>query len=488
MPDSFSRTIPIWAAVLNKVVLQYQQQENGNAVPDITNTLFTPPDCVTDSERKCIEKRVETLANDLMSRGSIDPAWLLRTLKRPLRPYWITTQSLETGGHFPELEPDKFTCLVCVSCSLLVQNPPVWRGASGSDDDCGGYWYTPGAADDHESWARGLTPRLFWSHHDEILQSTPDETERVIDDIVQKYRNENEEWYLDSGHDAALVELPIKEGRVAAQDTMPFSTLGKSGISIGTRRAGRPPDCWANFDAIINVTMMEYDGLASGSDVPLGKYYLQVPVREGKRDKTELEKWLAVTLAFIGINLASNKSVLIHCAQGMDRSVAVAMGAAVLFCNIETLTTDASPNDDEKHLSLHPWCKNATFSNLEAFILERGLQVEDDEEYGFSGMSCSLVQTLIGRRGRDLFFSWIRSCDPSTIKATEGNGQPLATKSSLRLTLNVVQRYHERANPSRKTMQKLNRFFESGAFENSNGSSPSIPNAERLQSSNACKG
>ena len=27
------------------------------------------------------------------------------------------------------------------------------------------YDYVPGAGDDEESWAQGLTPSLFWSHH-----------------------------------------------------------------------------------------------------------------------------------------------------------------------------------------------------------------------------------------------------------------------------------------------------------------------------------
>ena len=27
------------------------------------------------------------------------------------------------------------------------------------------YSYVPGAGDDEESWARGLTPALFWQHH-----------------------------------------------------------------------------------------------------------------------------------------------------------------------------------------------------------------------------------------------------------------------------------------------------------------------------------
>ena len=35
----------------------------------------------------------------------------------------------------------------------------------GGDIGTYSYSYVPGAGDDEESWARGLTPALFWQHH-----------------------------------------------------------------------------------------------------------------------------------------------------------------------------------------------------------------------------------------------------------------------------------------------------------------------------------
>ena len=34
------------------------------------------------------------------------------------------------------------------------------------------------------------------------------------------------------------------------------------GLAVGSRRAGRPPECWAAFDAVVNVTEDEYAGMA----------------------------------------------------------------------------------------------------------------------------------------------------------------------------------------------------------------------------------
>ena len=46
-----------------------------------------------------------------------------------------------------------------------------------------------------------------------------------------------------------------------------------------------------------------------------------------------------------------------------------------------------------------------------------------------------------------------------------GGGRPLADKKSLRLVLHGVRSHHERAAPTRSTLQKLNRFFMSGRYE-----------------------
>ena len=51
-----------------------------------------------------------------------------------------------------------------------------------------GWHYVHGAADDHEGWAGGLTPRLFWQHHDAILGAGPARAEHLIADLVAAER------------------------------------------------------------------------------------------------------------------------------------------------------------------------------------------------------------------------------------------------------------------------------------------------------------
>ena len=51
MPDALSKTVPIWCAVLNRVLF-----------PDdaITHQLHLPPQCVSASERAQIESRLDS--------------------------------------------------------------------------------------------------------------------------------------------------------------------------------------------------------------------------------------------------------------------------------------------------------------------------------------------------------------------------------------------------------------------------------------------
>ena len=54
------------------------------------------------------------------------------------------------------------------------------------------YYYTPGAADDHESWARHLTPEMFWKHKDELLNPSlnDDQVDEIIDKVVAATKND----------------------------------------------------------------------------------------------------------------------------------------------------------------------------------------------------------------------------------------------------------------------------------------------------------
>ena len=120
--------------------------------------------------------------------------------------------------------------------------------------------------------------------------------------------------------------------RLHAVDAAPAQAPG---LAVGSRRAGRPPECWAAFDAVVNVTQDAYAGMAGDAR------YLQVPVAEGKRDKVGLVQHLPAALRFVAARLLKGDRVLVHCAQGRDRSVGVAL-AVLATCFDEDLALDAA--------------------------------------------------------------------------------------------------------------------------------------------------
>jgi tRNA A64-2'-O-ribosylphosphate transferase len=440
LPDSFSRTIPIWAAVLNRIAARYRRELglsplswDHDVLPAYTPDFVVPPD-EHELIQTLIDARLQTL---YQSEAIVDPFWLATTLTKPLRPFWITPhyRELPLSSKADSMFQNYFA-IVCLNCSDHS------RSGSGLSNEPLDFLYTAGAADDHESWARRLTPQIFWDNASEILEPVPlpdvtveDATDHVIDAIVQK---------------SVQVQGLLEDCAESVHESL-FDEIGTTGVCIGTRRAGRPPECWKHFDAILNVTDQEYpdfaDVTASDCIADLGRrrFYLQVPVAEGKRDKHELERWMAVGIVFVFVHARRNRRVLIHCAQGKDRSVALAVATFALFCDAK-----------------FPLRWNESFSHLSLTDLER--EKENEKNYIWSGLSENLVQIMMGPPGRDRLLSWVHLGRCKEVELGDDGEQqlrPLATKASLRVILLLIQQDREKADPSRSTMQKLHRFFMS---------------------------
>ncbi|TKA78043.1 hypothetical protein B0A55_02133 [Friedmanniomyces simplex] len=141
MPDALSKTVPIWIAVLNRLLFP---QESGYHV------LHTPSDVVSPSEHSQIEARIPAFVESLREL-SIDANRLWSTLVKPMRPVWITPASnrMSEGSH-------------------NVSN------------------YVQGAADDSESWALGLGPDTFWANTDLLMTTPESELPPLIEGIVSE--------------------------------------------------------------------------------------------------------------------------------------------------------------------------------------------------------------------------------------------------------------------------------------------------------------
>ena len=522
LPDSFTRTIPIWACVLNRLALLYrteallghyslpQQQQQQQPTKDFLfwdTQLYTPELLVSTDEHATlsnvrIEEHVQALYK---SRAIVNPQQFLECMKKPLRPCWVTTTTTTTTianssttssspntGAMELLEPsprtsvhtDQYFWLVCVNPSTYhhwnketKKNQIVWQ--PNEDVSCTtasaptkstnhdnsksarGFYYTPGAADDEESWARGLTPELFWQHESELLEpcSIMDPLEydhfvdQRIDEIVSnaKKKQMEENSWATFQDDIGLV--------TGSSSTILMDRIGNLSLWIGSRRSGRPPHCWNNLDAILNVTDQEYNNMMEGSglenNINKHKFYLQLSVAEGKRDRTELERWMTVGLVFLITHLQQGRRVLVHCNQGKDRSVAMVIAFLCVACPL-TFPLHLEPEFESWRLQDIICIQSSIQDNREntADTTDRNEQ----QYYRHSGLLKSLVELLLENEGggNELFLEWIH-IQKHHIPISE----PLANKEQLRIALHLIRQDRSIAEPSRSTMQKLNRFFMS---------------------------
>ena len=283
-----------------------------------------------------------------------------------------------------------------------------------------------------------MTPDVFWENKSILLDDslTEESTDILIDSLVAQ---QSQHHCLDD--DA---------NRLSQSSNMNRIGTGNSMLWVGSRRSGRPPECWRNFDAILNVTENEYSNMHDSIlEYPEQnkRYYLQLPVEEGKRDRKELERWMPVGLVFLIHHLQQGRRVLVHCAQGKDRSVGLVLGLVVI----------ASPLTYPLELYLDQW-------NIESLLLktQKNLNsshdIRRDHLYLQSGLYTTLVESLLSKEeGQTLFLNWIH----------EQKGMPtnrsLVTKDSIRISLHLIQQDREVADPTRSTMQKINRFFMSAS-------------------------
>jgi len=474
LPDSFSRTIPIWCSVINRLVLKYRVElsglENDNSISyhddnaDWDTRLYTPACIISPEEHleisNLIDSRVELL---YQSKAIVDPRRLVRIMTKPVRAVWVANGSVQHDtipcSSSSSNDSVKFFTIVCCNPSYYHEgssskNHIHWMNTSGDDDDgdvsstsstkisSRGYYYTPGAADDDATWGRRLSSELFWANREKVLDPslTEDETDAMIDSIVN-------EWQL---HQHGGID-----GMDDSKSTMNNThQIGNLNLWIGSWRAGHPPECWDSFDAILNVTENEYPNINQSIKERQERfhetcYYFQLPVAEGKKDKTELERWMPVGLVFLMKHLQQKRRVLVHCDEGRDRSVGIVLAFVALVC------THVSPLRLRSEFdSLDVECI-ADFAEIDTDI-DSGTDAEEDSDLHLqSGLSSSLVNILSKEKGRDIFLKWMHQ------QLNAPLNKPFANKESLRIVLHLVSQDRENAEPTRATMQKLNRFFMS---------------------------
>ncbi|TPX31028.1 hypothetical protein SmJEL517_g05568 [Synchytrium microbalum] len=285
-----------------------------------TGALHLPP-FIPESERAQMEALIPTYTEKFLASG-LDIAYLATHIQLPLRPIWHCP-----SGNYGTADSTQSISIVLVCASRMVHD-----GLERS----GHYCYVQGAADDEESWSRGLTPELFWNHSNDIFLA--DSVEDVVDDLVyqQLVTNQNTVSSDSIGSNSKI------STNTSSSWIFQSATLS---IAVGNRASGRPPECWQHYGAVINCGAPEFEH-------PDSRKYLYLPIPEGKKGAQQLEECIPVAIGFVRSLLKDGPvRLLVHCMQGKDRSVGIAMALMMEFVDFKTkaVIIDGIPRGKKLH-------------------------------------------------------------------------------------------------------------------------------------------
>jgi hypothetical protein len=167
-PDALSKTIPIWATVMNRLF-----------GADSTSVIL--PDVISERESRELRETVERKINDWVELAkSVLPEHLSELVRqkhlKKIIPIFVSSRD-----SFDEsvLMDDSTIKIICVSAGS--------SNSSHTDDT-----YILGSGDDEEMWSHGLTAEMFWNQPGEFLRHTTDaELEAYIRETVRPTTNES---------------------------------------------------------------------------------------------------------------------------------------------------------------------------------------------------------------------------------------------------------------------------------------------------------
>ena len=200
----------------------------------------------------------------------------LPSVSEPLRPFFIHP-STSSFPDFPKTAP--FLPIICVSASR-------WVGAGGDEiptftrtgKRTVGFDYVPGAGDDDELWARGLTPAFFHRNKERLLQTPRDELVAVVDAIVAGLRDMNliRHTLLGSRTDEDAVSRIIQAFTIGIPDD-------KSLLALDLGPPSTPCIQWTQKEEPILIRVLQLDKLPKDQlpvlplDKAHAKYILALP-------------------------------------------------------------------------------------------------------------------------------------------------------------------------------------------------------------------
>ncbi|PYH40825.1 initiator tRNA phosphoribosyl transferase family protein [Aspergillus saccharolyticus JOP 1030-1] len=328
MPDALSKTIPIWAAVLNRALFPNE--------PAYHAVQF-PPNFLPASEESQIERRIDGFVKSLEDLNLNLPT-LTTQLSRPIRLAWANRAYFHPTTLLTN--PAEYNLLVLCSASQRIHGAEVSAGG-----------YIQGAGDDAESWALGLTPPLFWEHRAAILATEEEKLPGLIAQLVTQSQGQSGTASGKDGHPGkAVLIAPTRNLYLGvAGDFPPSDDGGEEG-----------------FDVVVDCN--------AAPSLPAFRLHLGCgPLKLGSRD---LRKNLPRVRDFIRPCLAADPpaKVLVVCESGRDLSVGALLAILCLFYDDDG---DIGKQLIRQRLAWITLCKpdanpsRSTLQSVNAFLMER---------------------------------------------------------------------------------------------------------------------
>ncbi|KAJ4456023.1 putative Initiator tRNA phosphoribosyl transferase family protein [Paratrimastix pyriformis] len=280
-----------WAAVQREI------QDNGLPRPDQAawQACVLPP-WVPGWERAAIEERIDKWVAALLGSG-IDLTPLAAVLQHPLRCVWLS----QSTGAWDRAEH--------IHRRLAMADGPDTSPLLGPRRE------TASTSLRKKSRMSPIDPALFYLSVFFYFRKSVSDPATDCPALVHALLSAT------ASAAAAAESTPGDSHR-------PWDWIGDTGMALGGYSAGRPPDVWEHFGAVLNCGSDEWPemgaehGSGSGSGNPddgspeRAARYLCLHLLDGKKQREGLLRALPVALHFVEAHLRAGRKVLLHCSQG----------------------------------------------------------------------------------------------------------------------------------------------------------------------------
>lgn len=242
MPDALLKTVPIWCAVINTIMLE-DLKEDDEMISDsflrdlrANNWLLTPREMVSPGEHNEMCKRIPDFAREAKKLGVLTKERIIRDLGKikPLVPQWWYPGCHQLSHDFYFSVADNYFTLSCIVASKKTAETSTVTVRR--DQKTVSWPYIQGAADDHELWATEkvcgghLLPEFAWKSLFHSADLVDPETSYIFD------------WFSDNDVVERINVLYEQQTSEAPSLDISFVKNGKNDTRIALGKIGQHTD------------------------------------------------------------------------------------------------------------------------------------------------------------------------------------------------------------------------------------------------------